>query len=65
MNELVARFVGRDAYVYTMNSDVAEGTITEVKDNWVIVTHKNGPENVINLEYVTKIVEKPSKKKKN
>lgn len=61
MVELIKRYIGKDCYVYTMDSHV-RGIITEMKDGWIVVDNK-GKENLVNLDFVTRIQEIAKKPK--
>lgn len=61
MNELVQRFLGKNCVVYlgTTGGDL-RGTIEAVEGNWVSVRTKESTE-VVNLDYICRIKEKPVK----
>lgn len=70
MYELISRFIGKEVIITTMNSETisVNGTVTEVKDNWVVLDTKNYGMDAINIDYITRIREYPRKengKKKN
>ena len=62
MNELVQRFLGKNCIIYlgTTGGDL-RGTIEAVEGNWVSVRTKESTE-VVNLDYICRIKEKPLKK---
>ena len=62
MNELVQRFLGKNCIIYlgTTGGDL-RGTIEAVEGNWVSVRTKDTVE-IVNLDYICRIKEKPLKK---
>lgn len=62
MNELVQRFLGKNCYIYlgTAEGNLL-GVIEAVEGNWVSVRTKEGTE-IVNLDYICRIKEKPAKK---
>lgn len=62
MNELVQRFLGKNCYIYlgTTGGNLL-GVIEAVEGNWVSVRTKDSVE-VVNLDYICRIKEKPAKK---
>ncbi|MBO6307915.1 MAG: hypothetical protein J6N70_03550 [Oribacterium sp.] len=65
-SEVVRRFIGKKCDVSTLTNGLEcyHMTVVDVTDNWLILEEK-GAEQVINLEYVSKIVEIKDKAKKN
>ena len=64
MTELVKKFIGKEVIIYTMNSSTEQisGTIGEISGDWITVENMNGGQEIINLEYVTRIREYPRNK---
>ena len=64
MTELVKKFIGKEVIIYTMNSSAEQisGTIGEISGDWITVENMNGGQEIINLEYVTRIREYPRNK---
>lgn len=64
MTELVKKFIGKEVIIYTMNSSSEQisGTIGEISGDWITVENMNGGQEIINLEYVTRIREYPRNK---
>ena len=61
MNELIRRFVGKQCLVYSENGNAVQGVVETVEGNWVSVQTKQGTE-LVNLDYISRIKEKPAKK---
>ena len=61
MNELIKTYIGKRVIIYTGFSTV-DGTLTKIEDGWAEIEKKNGNE-LINLEYISRIQEYPQKKK--
>lgn len=59
MNELVARFIGKDVYIKLLEG-TADGVVKEVTDDGIVLENKNGLQ-IINLNYVMKLREYPYK----
>lgn len=64
MTELVKKFIGKECIIYTMNSSAEQisGTIGEIDGEWITVENMNGGQEIVNLEYVTRIREYPRNK---
>lgn len=64
MTELVKKFIGKECLIYTMNSSSEQisGTIGEIDGEWITVLNANGGQEIVNLEYVTRIREYPRNK---
>ena len=64
MKELAERFIGKDCLIYTImsNDGSIEGTIKEVSDGGIVVERNSGEQEIINLDFVTRIREYPRKK---
>ena len=61
MNELIRRFMGKNCIVYSENGNAVQGIVEALEGNWVSVRTKTGSE-LINLDYINRIKEKPEKK---
>lgn len=64
MNELIQKFIGKECIIYTMNSENGNisGTVSELKDGWLVISNETGEE-IVNIEYVVRIREYPRDKK--
>ena len=58
--EFISRYLNKNCYITTLQS-VVTGTITEVKDGWILVDSKNEKNISINCDYIVKISEIPEK----
>lgn len=60
MEELATKFIGKDCLIYTVASESisVKGTVMEVKDGWLVV-EEDGNQQIVNMEYVTRIREWP------
>lgn len=60
MEELAKQFIGKDCLIYTVTGESVsvKGTVTEVKDGWLVVEN-DGNRQIVNLEYITRIQEWP------
>lgn len=61
MNEIVKEFIGKDCYIYTLQSNVS-GIIKKVEDSWIVIETRNGDE-IVKLEYIIRIMPCPLNKK--
>lgn len=61
MFEAAKKFIGKKCVVYTFNSDYVSGTVKDVTGGAIILDRK-GNEEIINLDFVTRIKESPEKK---
>lgn len=62
MSEIVSRYLDKLCIIYTLNGDPIQGTVVEIKDNWVVVKPETVEETeIINVEYITRIREYPMK----
>lgn len=62
MRELAKRFLHKRCYIYTI-SNALDGVIQEIGESGMMVD-VNGRQEIVNLEYVTRIQERPVKKNK-
>lgn len=64
MEELAKQFIGKECIIYTITSESGSlnGIIKEVCAGGMIVESKAGEKQAINLEFVTRIREYPTKK---
>lgn len=60
MMELAKRFLGKNCIIYYFDSQ-ARGVITQVDDDAILIQTKRGEE-LLNLNFITRIMEYPSKK---
>lgn len=61
MNEIIAKFQGKNCLVYTMNSQVS-GVITAINEGWIELD--NGKDkDAVNIDYIIRIREYPKTKK--
>lgn len=61
MNEVVQEFIGKECVIYTISNQIS-GTITELKDGWIVVMTQSGKE-ALNLEHIGRIREYPRNSK--
>ena len=62
MNDIIAKFQGKDCLVYTMNGSQISGTVKGIRDGWIEID--NGKETqAVNLDYIVRIREYPTDKK--
>lgn len=64
MKELAKQFIGKECIIYTITSvdGSLQGVIKEVCDGGMIVESRSGERQAVNLDFVTRIKEYPSKK---
>lgn len=60
MMEHAKRFLGKNCIIYYFDSQ-ARGVITQVDDDAILIQTKRGEE-LLNLNFITRIMEYPSKK---
>lgn len=64
INELVRRMIGKNCTIYMGGFDGSmEGIIESIEDNWISVQTKKTAE-LVNLDFINRIQEKPEKDKK-
>lgn len=62
MNDIIAKFQGKDCLVYTMNGSQISGTVKGIQDGWIEID--NGKETqAVNSDYIVRIREYPTDKK--
>ena len=64
MSEIIKRFIGKDCIITTMNATIV-AKIEAVEDNWIIVSSDkkgSGGTDVVNIEYISRITERPKNK---
>lgn len=64
MKELAKKFVGKECIIYTITSNDSSisGVIKEIDDGGLIIERKSGEQEIINLDFITRIREYPRKK---
>lgn len=64
MKELAKQFIGKECIIYTITSNEGslQGIIKEISDGGMLVESVSGEQQVVNLEFVTRIREYPRKK---
>lgn len=64
MKELAEQFIGKECIIYTLNSNFENvlGIIKEVSDGGMLIEDKTGVQEILNLDFVTRIREYPRKK---
>ncbi len=64
MESFAKQFIGKECLIYIMSGSLSNvtGTIKEVQDGGMLVEGSDKQLQVINLEYVTRIMEYPRKK---
>lgn len=64
MKSLAKQFIDKECLIYLMESmSNIQGVIKEISDTGMLVTDTSGADQVINLDYVTRIREIPTNKK--
>lgn len=64
MNELVQQFLGKNCYIYLGTSGGSVlGVVEKIEGNWVSLQVGESTE-LVNLDYICRIKEKPNKKAK-
>ncbi|MEE1139290.1 MAG: hypothetical protein U0M02_12495 [Acutalibacteraceae bacterium] len=63
MNEIFIKYINKDCIIYMSNglSNVIQGNVTGVSDNWITIRTKDGDE-IVNIDYITHIKEHPVNK---
>lgn len=61
--ELISKIIGKDVYVFSVssNNSSSHGIIQSISDGWIELQTKAGQQ-YINIDYVTGIMEKKTKK---
>lgn len=64
MKELAKQFIGEECIIYTITSNEGsiQGVIKEVTDGGMIIVRKSGEQEIVNLDFVTRIRQYPRKK---
>lgn len=64
MKELAKQFIGKECIVYVIASDdvYIRGVIKEIDDDGMVIVRKSGEQEIVNLDFVTRIREYPRKK---
>lgn len=64
MKELAKQFIGEECIIYTITSNEGsiQGVIKEVTDSGMIIVRKSGEQEIVNLDFVTRIRQYPRKK---
>lgn len=64
MKELAKQFIGEECIVYTITSNdgSVQGIIKEISDSGLLIERKSGEQEIINLDFVTRIRQYPRKK---
>ena len=59
MKELAKRFIGEECIIYTITSNdgSVQGLIKEIDDGGMVIEKKTGELEIINLDFVTRIIE--------
>lgn len=60
MEELARRYIGKDVLINTVTSNTVDGVLKEVTGNAAVI-EKNGETSVINLDFVIRLREYPTK----
>ncbi|MDD3244247.1 MAG: hypothetical protein PHD32_11070 [Eubacteriales bacterium] len=64
MNEIFERFIGKDCLIYSgLNGESTQGVVEGVADNWLQVRRKSGEQELVSLDFVSRIREYPVNKK--
>lgn len=64
MKELAKQFIGEECIIYTITSNdgSVQGVIKEINDGGMLIVRNSGEQEIINLDFVTRIREYPRKK---
>lgn len=64
MKELAKQFTGEECIIYTITSNdgTIQGVIREINDGGMIIERNHGEQEIINLDFVTRIRRYPKKK---
>lgn len=64
MKELAKKFIGAECIIYTIasNDGSIQGMIKEIDDGGMVIERNSGEQEIINLDFVTRIREYPRKK---
>lgn len=65
MKELAKQFIGEECIIYTITSNdgnAIQGVIREINDGGMIIERNSGEQEIINLDFVTRIRRYPKKK---
>lgn len=64
MKELAKRLIGEDCIIYTITSESGsiQGVLKEVEDGGLVIEKTTGETEIVNLDFVTRILEYPRKK---
>lgn len=64
MKELAKQFTGEECIIYTITSNdgTIQGVIREINDGGMIIERNSGEQEIINLDFVTRIRRYPKKK---
>lgn len=64
MKELAKQFIGKECIVYVIASEnvCIPGVIKEIDDDGMVIVRKSGEQEIVNLDFVTRIREYPRKK---
>lgn len=67
MKELAKQFIGEECIIYTITSNdgSVQGVIKEIDDGGMIIERNSGEQEIINLDFVTRIRQYPKKKRFN
>ncbi len=57
MNAIIEKYKGKNCSIQSQGSFGVTGEITDISDNWIEITQKNGKRSVLNLDFVTYIEE--------
>ncbi len=64
MKELAKQFIGEECIIYTITSNEGsiQGVIKEIDDGGMVIERTSGEQEIINLDFVTRIRQYPRKK---
>lgn len=60
MNELIQRFLGKNCMIHLNSGSTVEGTVETLEGNWISV-HTKKDDQLINLDYICRMIEKKAK----
>lgn len=64
MKELAKQFIGKECIIYTVTSNDSsiQGVIKNIGDSGMVIERKSGEQEIINLDFITRIREYPRRK---
>lgn len=60
--QMFDRFIGQECIIYILGGTTIEATVDEVGDGWIRITDQTKSDNIINVDFITRIREYPRNK---